>query len=127
MAAVAYLDTHVVAWLFAGDAARLSAAARGALESHDLLISPAVVMELQYFYETKRVADRAEVVVSDLQHRVMLRVCDLPFPDVARHALTLSWTRDPFDRFIVAQAAVRDAALVTKDRILRKRYSASIW
>ncbi len=127
MAAVAYLDTHVVAWLFAGDAARLSLTARAAIEADDLLISPAVVLELQYLYETKRVADPAEVVVTDLQHRVMLRVCDLSFPDVARRALTLSWTRDPFDRLIVAQAALREARLITKDRILRKRYSASVW
>ena len=39
----------------------------------------------------------------------------------------LSWTRDPFDRLIVAQAAVRDARLITKDRVLRKRYGASLW
>ncbi len=127
MAAVAYLDTHVAAWLFAGDVTRLSAAARVAIEKDDLLVSPAVVLELQYLYETKRVADRAEVVVEDLRHRLNVRVCDLPFPDVARRALALSWTRDPFDRLIVAQAAVRDAKLVTKDRILRKRYRASVW
>lgn len=127
MAAVAYLDTHVAAWLFAGDVTRLSAAARVAIEKDDLLVSPAVVLELQYLYETKRVADHAELVVEDLRHRLSVRVCDLPFPDIARRALALSWTRDPFDRLIVAQAAVRDAKLVTKDRILRKRYAASVW
>ena len=85
------------------------------------------VLELQYLYETKRVADNAELVVDDLLHRLGVRVCDLPFPDVARRALALSWTRDPFDRLIVAQAALRDARLVTKDRVLRKRYRASVW
>lgn len=127
MAALAYLDTHVAAWLFAGDVARLSAAARVVIEEADLLVSPAVVLELQYLYETKRVADNAELVVEDLRHRLGVRVCDLPFPDVARRALALSWTRDPFDRLIVAQAAIRDATLVTKDRALRKRYGASVW
>jgi PIN domain nuclease of toxin-antitoxin system len=127
VAAVAYLDTHVAAWLFAGDVTRLSAAARVAIEKDDLLVSPAVVLELQYLYETKRVADHAELVVEDLRHRLSVRVCDLPFPDVVRRALAVSWTRDPFDRLIVAQAAVRDAKLVTKDRILRKRYGASVW
>ena len=127
MATVAYLDTHVAAWLFAGDVTRLSAAARGAIEEDDLLVSPAVVLELQYLYETKRVADSAELVVEDLRHRLSVRVCDLPFPDVARRALALSWTRDPFDRLIVAQAALRDAKLVTKDRALRKRCGASVW
>lgn len=127
MATIAYLDTHVAAWLFAGDVTRLSAAARAAIESDDLLVSPAVVLELQYLYETKRVADAADHVVEDLRHRLSVRVCDLPFPDVARRAATLSWTRDPFDRLIVAQAAVREARLVTKDRILRRRYGASVW
>jgi PIN domain nuclease of toxin-antitoxin system len=127
MAAVAYLDTHVAAWLFAGDVARLSAAARDAIEEGDLLISPAVALELQYLYETKRVADKADLVVEDLRHRLSLRVCDLPFPDVARSALALSWTRDPFDRLIVAQASLREGRLVTKDRVLRKRYGGSVW
>lgn len=127
MAAVAYLDTHVVAWLFAGDVTRLSNAARLAIEKDDLLVSPAVVLELQHLYETKRAADNAEVVVEDLRHRLSVRVCDLPFPDVVRRALTLSWTRDPFDRLIVAQAAIRSAKLVTRDRILRKRYGPSVW
>ena len=39
MAALAYLDTHVAAWLFAGDITRLSAAARVAIEGDDLLVS----------------------------------------------------------------------------------------
>jgi PIN domain nuclease of toxin-antitoxin system len=42
-------------------------------------------------------------------------------------ALPLSWTRDPFDRLIVAQAAVRDAPLLTKDRAIRRRYRAAVW
>jgi PIN domain nuclease of toxin-antitoxin system len=127
VAALAYLDTHVAAWLFAGDVARLSAAARAAIEEDDLLVSPAVVLELQYLYETKRVSDAADQVVEDLRHRLSVRVCDLPFPDVARRAVTLSWTRDPFDRLIVAQAAIRAARLVTKDRTLRRRYAPSVW
>jgi PIN domain nuclease of toxin-antitoxin system len=127
VAALAYLDTHVAAWLFAGEAQRLSRAARRVVDADDLLMSPAVVLELQYLYETKRVAEAAEAVVEDLRHRLGVRVCDLPFPDVARRALALSWTRDPFDRFIVAQASIRDAALVTKDRALRRRYGPSVW
>jgi PIN domain nuclease of toxin-antitoxin system len=85
------------------------------------------VLELQYLYETKRVSDAADQVVEDLRHRLSVRVCDLPFPDVARRAVTLSWTRDPFDRLIVAQAAIRAARLVTKDRTLRRRYAPSVW
>lgn len=127
MAALMYLDTHVVAWLFAGEHARLSAAGRRALEDHDLLVSPAVLLELQFLFETRRTATAAAAVVQDLADRLGLGVCDLPFPGVAREALAHTWTRDPFDRLIVAQAAMRATPLLTKDRTIRRRYTPAFW
>ena len=38
-----------------------------------------------------------------------------------------SWTRDPFDRMIVAQAALREAPLLTKDRVLHEHYDRAVW
>jgi len=46
---------------------------------------------------------------------------------VAREAVAQSWTRDPFDRLIVAQAAIRATALLTKDRVIRRRYAPAFW
>jgi len=54
-------------------------------------------------------------------------MCDLSFEDVARAALRESWTGDPFDRMIVAQARLREAALITKDRSIREHYSRAVW
>ncbi len=51
MAAVIYLDTHVVVWLFSGRTELLSSRAVNAIENHDLLISPIVSLELQYLYK----------------------------------------------------------------------------
>lgn len=127
MATVAYLDTHVVAWLFAGELAQLSAPARRALDNSELLVSRAVVLELQLLHEVGRATVGAEKVIDDLHRRLGLGVCDLPFLDVVKTALPSTWTRDPFDRLIVAQAACRDSTLVTKDRVLRRRYSAALW
>lgn len=127
MAAVIYLDTHVVAWLFAGEHRRLSRAGRRAVEEHDLLVSPAVMLELQYLFETKRTTTPGTAVVDDLASRIGLAVCDLPFPGVAREAVAQSWTRDPFDRMIVAQAAIRATPLLTKDRVIRRRYAPAFW
>jgi len=56
-----------------------------------------------------------------------VEVCDLPFPEVVRCALAQSWTRDPFDRVIVAQAAVRSARLLTKDQTIRDHYQHALW
>ena len=127
MAALTYLDTHVAAWLFAGRADLLSKTAQRAVEEGDLLVSPAVTLELQYLYETKRTSEPARRVIDDLRHRVGLRVCDLPFADVVNRALEQHWTRDPFDRIIVGQAALQEAALVSKDRHVRARYERAVW
>ncbi|MFP5288482.1 MAG: type II toxin-antitoxin system VapC family toxin [Thermoanaerobaculia bacterium] len=127
MASLIYLDTHVVAWLFAGHTDPLPPRARARIEDHDLLISPAAVLELQYLYEIERVAEPARVVLDALGAEIGLKVCDLPFPRVAEAALGLEWTRDPFDRLIVAQAIVRGASLLTRDRVIHDHYPSAVW
>jgi PIN domain nuclease of toxin-antitoxin system len=42
-------------------------------------------------------------------------------------AETIQWTRDPFDRIIVAQATLKHSPLITKDETLRKHYKHCIW
>ena len=56
-----------------------------------------------------------------------LRVCDLPFRTVVDHALAEHWTRDPFDRMIVANAKAVGALLVTKDERILEHYSRAVW
>ena len=119
MASLTHLDTHVVAWLFAGRADLLSARARNAIEDGDLVISPVVVLELQYLWETKRTTEPASVVVDDLASRIGLGLSQAPFPAVARKAVELAWTRDPFDRLLVAQAKMDGLTLVTTDPLVR--------
>ncbi|MES1241035.1 MAG: PIN domain-containing protein [Acidobacteriota bacterium] len=127
MAALIYLDTHVVAWLFAGRVDLFPPAARKLLDENDLLISPAVVLELQYLHEIRRTADPAQVVVESLEDAIGLKVCDQPFPPIIGAALDQHWTRDPFDRILVAQAALREAPLVTRDRNIRDHYPHAVW
>jgi len=127
MAALIYLDTHVVAWLFAGRLDLLPIAARRLLDASNLLISPMVELELEYLFETGRTAKPGREVVESLRHELGLRICDLPFPQVIEAAIEQSWTRDPFDRILVAQAALRQAPLLTKDTGIRQHYAQSIW
>jgi len=116
-----------VAWLSAGRADLLSARARTSIEEGDLVNSPVVDLELQYLWETKRTTQPASVVVDDLASRIGLGLSPAPFPAVARRAVELAWARDPFDRLLVAQAALDGARLVTKDRVIRSHYAASVW
>jgi PIN domain nuclease of toxin-antitoxin system len=127
VASLIYLDTHVVAWLYAGQTERIPAAARKAVNESELLVSPMVLVELQYLIEIGRFTDPVEQVLEILGRDLGLKVCDLPFPEVARRAVDLSWTRDPFDRLIVSQALLREAPLVTKDRDIHDHYRGSLW
>jgi len=127
MASLIYLDTHVAAWMYAGRTDLFPAGVRSLLEEHDLLISPAVKLELQYLYEIRRTAEPARTVVAALERDVGLAVCDLPFQEVVEVALAQSWTRDPFDRLIVSQAALRGLRLLTKDRNIRGNFAEAIW
>ncbi len=122
-----YLDTHVVAWLFAGRPDLLPIRVRRRIERDDLVVSPMVVLELQYLFETKRTTEPAHIVIPALRNAIDLRVCDLPFSRVAETAAEQSWTRDPFDRIITSHAALRRAPLASKDATIRANYARAVW
>lgn len=50
-----------------------------------------------------------------------------PFSDVVREACKIKWTRDPFDRLITSQAALRKTILITKDETIRRFYPEAVW
>jgi PIN domain nuclease of toxin-antitoxin system len=124
---VTYLDTHAVAALYQGDLSPFSPTALRVIdEEDDLRISPMVLLELQYLHEIKRIKVPARRIVDSLAAEIGLKICDAAFTDVVRKALDERWTRDPFDRLIVAQARLHGARLVTKDRLLRSRYAHAL-
>jgi PIN domain nuclease of toxin-antitoxin system len=84
-------------------------------------------LELQYLFEVRRTAEPAKVVLESLGREIGLKVCDLPFSDVAEIALSFDWTREPFDRLIVSQAELRGAPLITKDRLIRDQFPRAVW
>jgi len=124
---VIYLDTHVLVYLFAGEVNRLGGAARKAIDRHEVLASAAAVLELELLHEIGRLKPTASKLISAVAADIGLRVCDLPFRTIVDHALSESWTRDPFDRLIVANAKAAGAGLVTKDQRIRDNYSRALW
>ncbi len=127
MEALIYLDTHVVAWLYAGRVDLLSRRATQLVNDEELQICPAVVLELEYLHETRRLAVGGNTVVQGLAAQLGLQVCDLPFPAVIESALDQRWTRDPFDRIIVGHAALAASTLLTKDRSIHTHYRSALW
>ena len=122
-----YLDTHVVVWLYTGLVEKLSAHAKQLIESDTLVISPIVKLELVYLHETKRITRTSQVIIHDLENRLGLITCDLPFDDIINKANSLSWTRDPFDRLIAANAIANQSKLLTKDKTIRKHIKLAVW
>ena len=123
-----YIDTHVVIWLCEGLTEKLTPAATQAIESSQIEISPIVLVELQYLYEINRIVKPPMALFDQLQTLIGLRLSDHSFPSVAQAALFETWTRDPFDRMIVAQArSDRYSGLVTGDTKIQENYSKTIW
>lgn len=127
MEAVIALDTHVAVWLHAGELERFPATLQRQLDAANLVISPMVLLEMEYLREIGRLNFSSEKILADLVADLGLRVCDHPFPAIMREAVKQIWTRDPFDRIIVAHALVAGHRLATKDDTIRAHCPAAGW
>lgn len=122
-----YLDTHIVVWLYAGLLEKFSQSIKIYLNENEILISPIVRLELQYLYEIDRVKEPANDIVADLSDRIGIRVCEKDFNAVVSQAITIKWTRDPFDRVIVAHAELNNNILISKDQNILEHYTHARW
>lgn len=125
---ICYLDTNVTVWLAQGDLGRITPAARVQLEASELLVSPVVLLELEYLFEVGRILLPARDLQSKLASELGVSVCERDFPSIVSAALDEKWTRDPFDRLIVANAKASGIApLVSADEEIRKHYPRAVW
>lgn len=122
-----YLDTHAVIWLYNNELKKFPQKTLELIENNDLLVSPMVILELEYLYEIKRLNKPATTLVDTLQQEIDLQICQLNFSRVITDALTQLWTRDPFDRIIVAQASLNQSVLISKDTVIHEHYNKAFW
>ena len=125
---IAYLDTNALIWLSDGSLAGLSPKIDRLLQQADLLFSPMVLLELEFLYEIKRSKRPSRDIRQKVEYELGVRLCNLSFPIVADAALDEKWTRDPFDRLIVANAKANGFAwLISADEAMRKHYPRTVW
>ena len=106
------LDTNAVIWLEQGHRR-----ARALKRAGRLYISPATILELQFLQEIGRLRlVDADVTAFARDDRWILD--DPPAAKWFLRAADLIWTRDPFDRLIVAHARLRGWRLATGDEAL---------
>jgi PIN domain nuclease of toxin-antitoxin system len=120
------LDTHTVLW-FAEDSPKLTAASIRAIEDpkNEILLSTVVPWEIAI----KRALGKLET--SDDYLRLLRDAGVGELPVTIPHAQAVEHLPqhhgDPFDRLLIAQAQVENAAIVTDDSRIRKYDVATVW
>jgi PIN domain nuclease of toxin-antitoxin system len=105
------LDTNALIWL-----ERNHPRAHPIARAARLLISPATLLELQLLDEIGRLRLRGGVRA--LVDGVRWQLDEPPAAEWFMRAAEESWTRDPFDRLIVAHARLRRQPLASGDAAL---------
>jgi len=124
--AVIMLDTHIAVALYEGRTGGLQPATKRALDREAASISPAVLLELELLHEIGRLRIGAQPIARHLDEHLSIRVAGERFAAVSVQPLALAFTRDPFDRLIVAHAALLRAPLVSQDVHLRRYYASTL-
>jgi PIN domain nuclease of toxin-antitoxin system len=114
------LDTHFLIWLV--------------LESKRLAnfpwldryrpwgVSPVSFLEIQFLAEVGRLSVSNPEFTSTVMKDRRFIIDDISLETLVGHTLRLEWTRDPFDRLLVAHSLARRVAFCTTDRTIRSRH-----
>jgi len=120
------LDTHAALW-FLSDDERLSESAKKHLadDTNRVMLSAAVVWEVAIKSSLGKLSVPEEYVSLLLTGGAQALPVNIEHAAAVEH---LPWHhRDPFDRVLVAQAAVERAALVSNDEALRPYGVELVW
>lgn len=123
----AFLDTHAAVFLNDRRFDLFGAAGRRLLETSQLSLSPMVMLELDLLHQIGRISIPPRDIVQGLVADYQVQIASDRMAEVVEVALDLRWTRDPFDRLIVAHATLLHAPLLTRDRILAENYPRVVW
>ncbi len=113
------LDTHILLWIVLGSRR---------IDDFPWLeryrpwgVSPISLLEIQFLAEIGRIELESgfqEALASDPR----FEIDEAPLASLVRAALPLGWTRDPFDRLLVAHSTLRRAPFCTVDRAIRTNH-----
>ena len=108
------LDTNALLWLHKGHPRSRPLVAT----FQRLYVSPASTLELQFLVEAGRLRLRGQATVNDLVDDDRWAIDDPPSDRWFATAVDVGWSKDPFDRLIVAHARLRNWRLATGDDAL---------
>ena len=108
------LDPHFLIWIVLGS--RRLATFPWIERYRPWGVSPISLLEIQFLGEIGRLSVHNPQFVNELMDDPRFTVDDAPLVTLVRHALSLDWTRDPFDRLLAAHSTARRIPLCTADR-----------
>lgn len=122
-----FLDTHVLVWLYQRDISKFSEKSREILDKSKLYMPAASFLEIQFLKEINRITISAEQILNELRTDLPIDIANSDTISLMRKAAEVNWTRDPFDRLIVAEAIVNNAKLMTKDSNILSNFNDAVW
>ena len=127
MESLVFLDTHAAIWLYSGDLELFNKKVLQLISKDRICISHIVKLEIKYLNEIGRIKQNPNVIIDALINEIGLTFSTNSFERVVNQAIHLDFTRDPFDRIIVADAWINNSILISKDDVIRKHYQNTIW
>lgn len=122
-----HLDTQVAVWLFSHKPRQLSKTAARLIGRSELVLSPFVPVELEILVEIEKIALDVDRLVRDLTADFDVQFSSASTVAIMEQARKFAWTRDPFDRLIVANAMADGAKLVTADGHIGAHFKDAVW
>lgn len=111
------VDTQILIWLLDTKLRKrhIRKTAHEALETSKVLVSPMVLLEIDYLREINRINLNHHQVLKILQQEIDIEIDPTPFYEITKTTPSITWTRDPFDRMIVAHSVYHQIPLITYD------------
>jgi len=127
MESLIFLDTHVAIWLYSGRLDLFKPKALQLINDNQVCISHVVRLEMKYLNETGRINQHPDMIIDALIDEIGLVFSNNSIERIVSQAIHLDFTRDPFDRIIVADAYINNSYLISKDQNIRKNYKYAVW
>ena len=114
------LDTHFLLWVVQ-ESPRLDAYP-WVFNYTPFRISPISILELQFLAEVGKITLDMKGLMNGLRQDPRFLLDDVPLMELVTEAVHLTWTRDPFDRFLTAHSLARRLALCSVDSVIRQHH-----
>ena len=122
-----FLDTRAAVALYTGDRKLFGRRAADLAEHSVLFISPVVRFEIELLHEIGRLREGGDAIVRALINDWGVSVAEDSIAAVIAQTMPLAWTHDPFDRLLVARAALHRSPLITRDQKIHEHFPDAVW